>query len=72
MNTMDNAKVMEVLEKNTLFNYFEKLVNAKMKKTILFPVFPITAAPILAEPRYLFIIENLDDLTRINSGSVNN
>lgn len=72
MNTMDNAQVMETLEKYTLYNYFEKLVDAKMHKVVLFPVFPITAAANLSEPHHLMLIDNISCLASLNCGRTEN
>ena len=68
MNTMDNAKVIETLEKQTIFTYFEKLINAKMQKVVLFSVFPYTAAANLSDPHYLMMIEDPINLVALNSG----
>ncbi len=72
MNTMDNAQVMEALEKYTIYNYFEKLVDAKMHKVVLFPVFPITAAANLSEPHYIMLLDDISRLTSLNCGRVEN
>jgi hypothetical protein len=72
MNTMDNAKVIEKLEKQTLYNYFEKLIHAKMHKLVLFPVFPLTAAANLSEPHYVVLLEDLTKLIGLNSGRFDN
>ena len=39
MNTMDNAKVIQALEKYSLQKYLENLANAPMRKITLFPIF---------------------------------
>jgi hypothetical protein len=72
MNTQDNAKVMEAIERCTLFNYFEKLTDAPTKKVVLFSVFPFTAAANLSDPRNFFLLEDIGRLTTINSGSPQN
>ena len=72
MNTMDNAKVIEAIEKFTIFNYFEKLLEVKMRRITLFSIFPYTAAANLSDPRHFMIIENLDNLTTLNCGRCDN
>jgi hypothetical protein len=72
MNTMDNAQVMEALEKYTIYNYFEKLVDAKMHKVVLFPVFPFTAAANFSDPRHIMLIDDLSRLTSLNTGRIEN
>lgn len=69
---MDNAKVIETLEKYTLFNYFEKLLGAKMHKVVLFSVFPYTAAANLSDPRHFIVIDDIAKLTSLNSGRTDN
>jgi len=68
MNTQDNAKVIEVLEKQTLHNYFEKLINARMKKLVLFSIFPYSAAVNLSDPHYFVMLEDVSKLATLNSG----
>ena len=72
MNVQDNAKVMEVLEKQTMYNYFEKLINAKINKVVLFSVFPYTASPNLSDPHYFVIVEDLIKIAALNSGNILN
>ncbi len=72
MNTQDNAKVMEALEKQTMHNYFEKIINAKMHKVVLFSIFPHTAAANLSDPRYFVLIDELAKIASLNAGSFNN
>lgn len=72
MNTMDNAKVIETLEKHTLFNYFEKLLEAKMHRVVLFSIFPYTAAANLSDPQHFVIIDDISKLTSLNSGRTDN
>jgi len=72
MNTMDNAKVMEALEKQTLFNYFDKLTNAAVSKLSLFSVFPFTGAPNLSDPHPIIKIEDLTKLIALNTGRFDN
>ena len=52
MNPMDNTKVIEALEKVTVFTYCEKLLEAAMQKLVLFSVFPYTAAANMSDPHY--------------------
>jgi len=68
MNTMDNAKVIETLEKQAIFTYFEKLINTKMQKVVFFSVFPYTAAANLSDPHCFMIIEDPSNLLSLNSG----
>ncbi len=72
MNVQDNAKVMEVLEKQTMYNYFEKLINAKINKVVLFSVFPYTAAANLSDPHYFVMVEDLIKIATLNSGRILN
>jgi len=69
---MDNAKVIETLEKYTLYNYFEKLLNAAMHKVVLFSIFPHTAAANLSDPHAYIIVDDVSKLAALNSGKVNN
>ena len=69
MNIQNNAKVIETIERSALFNYFEKLVDAKTAKVTLFSVFPHTAAANLSDPRAFFLFENYACLSAL--GSVN-
>jgi len=55
---MENAKVLELLNQSLIAEYLQRLLAAKMKKLTLFPVFPITSAPNVSEPRHLAMIEN--------------
>ena len=69
MKPLDNAKVMETLEKQTLYNYLERLINTKMRKITLFPIFPYTAAANISDPHNYVIIEDLSSLVKLNSGN---
>ena len=72
MNIQNNAKVIETIERSALFNYFEKLVDAKTAKLTLFPVFPYTAAANLSEARAFFMFESYDCLSGLMSGNSRN
>jgi hypothetical protein len=72
MKPQDNAKVIEVLEKQTLHNYIEKLVNTRMRKLTLFPVFPYTAAANISEPQHYIIIEDLSGLAALDGSNYRN
>jgi hypothetical protein len=72
MHTMDNAKVIEVLEKQTMCNYFEKLVDADMHKVVLFSVFPFTAAANLSDPHAFVLVDDLTRFTALNAGHYTN
>jgi len=72
MNTMDNKKVIETLEKCTLQNYFGRLLNAKMRRLELFAVFPHTAAANLSDPRNLILIDDPACFLNLNSGQTRN
>ena len=63
---------MEVLEKQTLYNYFEKLINAKINKVVLFSIFPHTAAPNLSDPHYFVMVEDLIKIATLNGGNILN
>jgi len=68
MNTMDNAKIIETLEKYTIYCYFEKLVDTKVDRIVLFSIFPFTAAANLSDPRYFAMIKDLSKISSLNSG----
>ena len=72
MNIQNNAKVIETIERSALFNYFEKLVDAKTKKITLFSVFPYTAAANLSDPRAFFMLDEPGRLISLNSGNPRN
>lgn len=72
MHAMDNAKVMETLEKYTLFTYFEKLINVKLHKVVIFSIFPYTGAPNLSDPHYFVLVDDLDKMMQLNGGCSNN
>lgn len=72
MKPMDNTKVMEVMEKQTLQKYLEKLVNAPLHKIELFTSFPITGAPNWSDPVQLVIIDDPARISGLNSGAVEN
>jgi|GEM_PF-1203841 hypothetical protein len=69
MNTMDNAKVMKTLEKQAFQNYLEKLSNADMHKVTLFTIFVQTGAPNLSDPAAFLIVDDLNKIIGLNSGS---
>ncbi len=69
MNTMDNAKVIQAMEKFTLQKYLEKLANAEMHKITLFTTFPFSGAANLSNPVYFVLIENPSKFISLNSGS---
>lgn len=72
MNPQDNAKVIETLEKQTLSNYLERLINTKMRKITLFSIFPYTAAANLSDPHNFVIIDDISCLAGLNSGNFKN
>jgi hypothetical protein len=72
MDIQNNAKVIETIERSALFNYFEKLVDAKTTKVTLFSIFPHTAAANVSEARSFFMIENIACLCAVNSGDTKN
>ncbi|MFH1389191.1 MAG: hypothetical protein ABIH56_00475 [Candidatus Margulisiibacteriota bacterium] len=69
---MNNQKVIEVLEKTSSFNYFQKIVHAKTRKITLFSIFPFTAAANLSDPHPIVLVEDLGGLLGLNSGQFNN
>ena len=69
---MDNAKVIEALEKYTIYNYFEKLVDAKMHKVTLFSVFPYTAQANRSDPHNFVLVDDLRKLVALNGGKFEN
>ena len=72
MNTMDNAKVMETLEKHAMHNYVEKLLGSKVSKLTLFSILPFTAAANLSDPRHFFMINDPAKMVTLNSGNYQN
>ena len=72
MNVLDNAKVIEVLEKQAMYNYFEKLINARVSKVVLFSIFPRTAATNLSDTHYFVMVEDLVKIATLNSGKTQN
>ena len=59
---------MEVLEKTSAHNYYDKIVHAKTKKITLFSIFPFTAAANLSDPREIVLVEDLAGLLGLNIG----
>jgi hypothetical protein len=55
---MDQAKVIEFLNQTLLTEYISKLLNVKISKLTLNPVFPITAAPNLSEPKTFMMMKD--------------
>lgn len=72
MNTMDNKKVIEVMEKVTLHKYLDKLIHARMSKATLFTIFSQTGAPNLSDPRHYIMINDLEKVASLNSGCLLN
>ena len=72
MNIQNNAKVIETIERSALFNYFEKLVDAKTAKVTLCSIFPYTAAANLSDARAFFMLENYDCLSGLIGGNSKN
>jgi hypothetical protein len=56
---MDQAKVIEMLNQTQMTEYIKILMNAKFKKLVLFPVFPITAAANVSDPKYFVMLGDL-------------
>jgi len=72
MNTSDNLKVLQTLEKQTICNYFEKIANAPMQKLTLFSILPYTAAANLSDPHYVVLLNQPLVLASLNSGKAEN
>lgn len=72
MKAMDNAKVIEAMEKFALHNYLQKLINAKMHKETLFTIFPHTNAANISNPVHVIIVDDLAKVAGMNSGSFYN
>ena len=68
MNTMDNAKVIQTIEKYSLQKYLENLADAKMHKIQLFPIFPFSGAPNLSEAHEYVLIDDITKIITVNSG----
>lgn len=69
MNTMDNTKAIQAMEKLAFHKYLEKLINSEMCKITLFPIFAQTGAPNLSNPAYFVLIDDLSKIVSLNSGS---
>ncbi|OGF32118.1 hypothetical protein A3H09_00285 [Candidatus Falkowbacteria bacterium RIFCSPLOWO2_12_FULL_45_13] len=72
MRTMDNAKIIETIEKQAFINYLEKLSHTEMHKITLFTRFPITATPNLSNPVYFLLVDDLTKIADMNSGVYGN
>jgi hypothetical protein len=72
MKSMDNTKVIKAMEKQSLQKYLEKIIETKMKKVTLFPIFSQTGAPNLFEPASIIILEDLTKLTELNIAASKN
>ncbi len=68
---MDNAKVVEILNQTVMTDYMQRLLNLKLDKLTLFPVFPITAAPNVSEPRHLIMIEDIKKFVVVKKPDLN-
>ncbi|MDD5382354.1 MAG: hypothetical protein PHH60_01725 [Candidatus Margulisbacteria bacterium] len=68
MNTMDNAKVIQTIEKYAFQNYLEKLADAKIHRVTLFTIFRQTGAPNLSDPAIFLLVDDLAKITAMNSG----
>ena len=72
MNTMDNAKIIETIEKITVKQYLERLIHSKFNRITLHSVFPITAAPNYSDVHSYIMIEDLSKIMGLNSGQFQN
>lgn len=72
MNTMDNAKVIETIEKITVKQYLERLVHSKFYRITLHSIFPLTSAPNYSDSHSFVIIEDLSKIMGLNSGQFQN
>lgn len=72
MNTMDNAKVIQAIEKFAFQAYIEKLADAKLHRLTLFKFFPQTGAPNRSEPVNILLVNDLARISGLNSGSWSN
>ena len=66
---MDNAKVIEAMEKIAFQTYVEKLVKAEMRKITLFTIFPQTGAPNLSAAAEIVMVDDLSKISSLNSGA---
>jgi hypothetical protein len=69
MKSMDNAKVIETIEKQTLHKYLEKLADAEMHQVTLFKIFPYTGAPDLSQAVHYVLVDDINKMAGLNSGS---
>ena len=72
MNTMDNAKLLDVMEKFAFQKYLEKLLHADTTRLTLFPVFSQTGAPNLSSAAHIIRLNDLEKLTTLNGGITHN
>lgn len=68
---MDQAKVIELLNQTILTDYLQKLLNVKLKKFIACPIFPITAAPNVSEPKVFLLIEDYKSFISLKKPQLN-
>ena len=68
---MEQAKVIELLNQTLVTEYMQKLLNAKLNKLVLYPVFPITAAANLSSPQNFVMIEDLGKFLEIKKHDLN-
>jgi hypothetical protein len=72
MNTMDNTKIIETIEKITVKHYLEKLIHSKFQRLTLHSVFPLTAAPNYSDSHEYVMIQDLSKIMGLNSGQFQN
>ncbi len=68
---MDQAKVIEFLNQALVSDYLHKLFSTKLKKLVLFTVFPITHAANISDPRYFIMIDNPEALFDLKKADLN-
>ena len=68
---MDQAKVIKMLNQTQMTEYIQRLMNAKFSKLVLFPVFPITAAANISEPRYFAMLGDLGNFLNFKKPDLN-
>ncbi|MFH1347547.1 MAG: hypothetical protein ABIH22_02545 [Candidatus Margulisiibacteriota bacterium] len=66
---MDNTKVIKTIEKYAFHQYLEKLIAATMHRITLFTIFKQTGAPNLSDPTPILIVDDLEKIAELNSGS---
>jgi len=69
---MDQAKVLEAINKFVLGKYIENMITSETSLLTLFTVFPYTGAANISDPVKLIMIEDLKSVISFNGANYNN